>query len=660
MTTKRDKIRKLHTSTFTGREEELALFRSLLPLERSLAIDILVVYGIGGMGKSRLLDQFQQVATENSIPTARIAPQVQFTIYDFLMRVYQQLKPSLRFPQFEKGLKYHEEIEMKLVRHGEIPRPVLRMFVKGTFSALKSLLDTSALNELMSEKKIEEHIGKIYSIVGRKEGDFWMKPGENLTDFLVADLNGYCATRRLVLFADTYELMGTFDEWLRERVFANLGEHALLVIAGRNQLKHKGWQEFSMLIRQHELQPFDTGESGSYLQRKGITDEHLIAEMSDYAGGHPLMTAHLIIWVHQHILSPLVRLVHKPRHTQQKRLAILIDGENTHPDIIEPVLTEVGGFGVIKERRIYGNWTAPNMHHWRETCIRHGFQSIHTVPAKAGKNATDIALVIDAIDLVQRGELDGICLVASDSDYTPLIMRLRAAGLFVLGIGDNRTPPALIQACSVYRSLERPGNPQLPGAGQPSTPSTSPTHQQTEQPGKKSTPDNGSEKPEQPRESVPMGNKPSHQLLKTWQAIFEEKGFVTLSMFVVKLKENAPDLQPTDYGYKKLGDLIRGRTDLFTCISDQKPSEVIVKSVKKQDVPPDIRNLLVTAWKQSKKQDGWLDTATLGSSLRQIDPTFNIQQYGHKKLSELVQACSDTFEIQKSPRGQYQIRLRNQ
>jgi uncharacterized protein (TIGR00288 family) len=416
-------------------------------------------------------------------------------------------------------------------------------------------------------------------------------------------------------------------------------------------------------MRQYELQPFDAGESGSYLQRKGITDEHLIAEMSDYAGGHPPMTTHLIIWVHQHILSPLIRLVQKPRQTEQKRLAILIDGENTHPDIVEPVLTEVEGFGVVKERRIYGNWTAPNMQHWHEPCIRYGFQSIHTVPVKAGKNATDIALAIDAIDLVQRGELDGICLVASDSDYTPLIMRLRAAGLFVLVIGDNRTPPALIQACTVYRSLERPGNPQLPSADQPSTLSTQSTRstpQQAEQPGKKTTSDNGSEKPEQPLESVPMGNNLSFKLLKTWQAIFEEKGVVTLSMFVVKLQEHAPDLQPADYGYKRLADLIRGRTDLFTCISGQKPSEVIVEPVKKQDVRPNIHNLLVTAWKQSKKQDGWLDVATLGSSLRQIDPAFSIQQYGHTKLSELVQTCTDTFEIQKSPRGQYQIRLRNQ
>ncbi|NJN68321.1 MAG: ATP-binding protein [Chloroflexaceae bacterium] len=291
MTTKRDKIRRLRESTFTGREEELALFRSLLPLERSQAIDILVIYGIGGMGKSRLLDQFQQMAADEHIPTARLDPQVQATFYRFLTTIHQQLKPHLAFPSFEKGLKRHEEIEMKLVGRGDVPRPVLRMFVKGARTALEFVPGASALNELMSAEEMEAHIGKIYAIVGRKEGDFWMKPEDDLTDFLVADLNAYCGTHRLVLLADTYELMGAFDAWLRERVFANLSEHALLVIAGRNKLGGKGWQEFATLMRQHELPPFDARDSGSYLQRKGITDEHLIAEMSDYAGGHPLTLA---------------------------------------------------------------------------------------------------------------------------------------------------------------------------------------------------------------------------------------------------------------------------------------------------------------------------------------------------------------------------------
>jgi tetratricopeptide (TPR) repeat protein len=165
------------------------------------------------------------------------------------------------------------------------------MFVKGTRAVIESLPGASALNELMSAEEMEAHIGKIYSIVGRKEGDFWMKPEEDLTDFLVADMNAWCDSQRLVLLADTYELMGAFDEWLRERVFANLGEHALLVIAGRNRLEGKGWQEFAPLMRQHELYPFDASESDVYLQRKGINDENLIVEMSDYAGGHPLTLA---------------------------------------------------------------------------------------------------------------------------------------------------------------------------------------------------------------------------------------------------------------------------------------------------------------------------------------------------------------------------------
>jgi hypothetical protein len=284
MPTKRDKIRKLRETVFTGRDKEREMFRSLLPLDRSQAIDILVIYGIGGMGKSRLLDQYQAIAAEHTIPTARIDPQIQATIYSFLTTIYQQLAPHLPFPQFETGLKQHEAIERQLLNQGDIPRPVLRMFVKGTRVVLDALPGASALNEVMSAEEMEAHIGKIYSLVGRKQGDFWMKPEDDLTDSLIADLNGYCDQHRLVLLVDTYEMMGTFDAWLRDRLFANLGEHALLVIGGRHKLEGKAWQEFLSLMRQHELQPFTESESDGYLQRKGITDEHLILEMSDYAG----------------------------------------------------------------------------------------------------------------------------------------------------------------------------------------------------------------------------------------------------------------------------------------------------------------------------------------------------------------------------------------
>ncbi|NJO04861.1 MAG: NYN domain-containing protein, partial [Chloroflexaceae bacterium] len=116
---------------------------------------------------------------------------------------------------------------------------------------------------------------------------------------------------------------------------------------------------------------------------------------------------HVTAWLRLHILYPLVRLVQYSRHSRHRRLAVLIDGENITPDLIESILTEITPFGILKERRVYGNWSAPRMQHWREPCLRHGLRAMHTVPAKAGKMLPIIALVVDTIELVQCGGLDG-------------------------------------------------------------------------------------------------------------------------------------------------------------------------------------------------------------------------------------------------------------
>ncbi|NJL34377.1 MAG: NYN domain-containing protein [Chloroflexaceae bacterium] len=292
---------------------------------------------------------------------------------------------------------------------------------------------------------------------------------------------------------------------------------------------------------------------------------------------------------------------------------------------------------------------------------------------------------MDTIELVQCGGLDGICLVASDSDYTPLVIRLRAAGLFVLGIGDSRSPDALVQACTVYRWLQQPGTPELPGADEPwalpkthhgdqptRTPASTangtrpPTQARTDEPSALPSTPHGGEQARTPASTAngtrpqthAVDNDPGPRLLKTWQAIAKEKGVVTLSLFVVRLQQEYPDFKPTSYGHKRLAALIRARTDLFSCTQGKQPNDINVERVPGQ-APQNIRDLLVTAWQCAQKQDGWLYIATLGSQLRQIDPVFDVQQHGHKKLSELVHAHKNVFEIREGSKGQYYIRLRN-
>ncbi len=131
-------------------------------------------------------------------------------------------------------------------------------------------------------------------------------------------------------------------------------------------------------------------------------------------------------------------------------VALLIDGENISPDLIAHVLVEAGKFGGVTIRRVYGNITSPNMQRWKEVMAHYALQGMHQTPITPGKNAADIALAVDTMDLLYREQVTRFCLVASDSDYTPLVLRLRAAGCLVIGIGEPKTPLPLVKACTVF------------------------------------------------------------------------------------------------------------------------------------------------------------------------------------------------------------------
>lgn len=131
-------------------------------------------------------------------------------------------------------------------------------------------------------------------------------------------------------------------------------------------------------------------------------------------------------------------------------MAILIDGDNAQASLIEKVVLEASKYGVVTIRRIYGDWTEPQMKSWKATMQNHAFNPVQQFRYTIGKNATDSAMIIDAMDILYSGNIDGFCLVASDSDYTRLAMRIREKGIFVMGIGKQMTPRAFVNACDVF------------------------------------------------------------------------------------------------------------------------------------------------------------------------------------------------------------------
>jgi len=138
------------------------------------------------------------------------------------------------------------------------------------------------------------------------------------------------------------------------------------------------------------------------------------------------------------------------------RLAVLIDADNTFKviDIIDELFEEISKFGDASVRRIYGDWTKTQLNRWKEVLPKHAIQPIQQYANTTGKNATDSALIIDAMDLLYQAPLDGFCIVSSDSDFTRLAVRFRESGKLVYGFGERKTPDSLIAACNQFIYIE--------------------------------------------------------------------------------------------------------------------------------------------------------------------------------------------------------------
>lgn len=131
-------------------------------------------------------------------------------------------------------------------------------------------------------------------------------------------------------------------------------------------------------------------------------------------------------------------------------LAVLIDADNAQPAVVDGLLAEIAKYGTASVKRIYGDWTGPQLKGWKETLLTHAIQPIQQFRYTTGKNATDSALIIDAMDLLYTGRLGGFCIVSSDSDFTRLAARIREAGLVVYGFGEKKTPAPFVSACDKF------------------------------------------------------------------------------------------------------------------------------------------------------------------------------------------------------------------
>ena len=232
------------------------------------------------------------------------------------------------------------------------------------------------------------------------------------------------------------------------------------------------------------------------------------------------------------------------------RLALMIDGDNAQATLLPQMLAEVSKYGTMTIRRVYGDWSEPGLKSWKDVLHIYAIQPSQQFSYTKGKNATDIALIIDAMDILHSGSVDGFCIASSDSDYTRLATRVREQNLFVLGIGKQNTPPAFVNACTVFVYTEN------------------------------------------------------------LQSVVAD-GSKTGSSAPITIAENA------------------------------------IETVEDIADPARFKRLFQTAFDSAVLDDGWAHLGALGAILRQLDPAFDPRTYGHKQLSQLVQAYPNFIETYK-------------
>lgn len=147
---------------------------------------------------------------------------------------------------------------------------------------------------------------------------------------------------------------------------------------------------------------------------------------------------------------------------KSQKIAMLIDGDNAQLALLEKMLAEAAKYGEVTIRRIYGDFSSPAMKKWEDELKKNAIQPIQQYGNTRNKNATDIAMIIDAMDILHSDAVDGFCLVSSDSDYTKLAMRIRESGIFVMGIGKSNTPPSFVNACKIFVKTENLASEEVP------------------------------------------------------------------------------------------------------------------------------------------------------------------------------------------------------
>ncbi|MFV7234196.1 MULTISPECIES: NYN domain-containing protein [Flavobacterium] len=228
--------------------------------------------------------------------------------------------------------------------------------------------------------------------------------------------------------------------------------------------------------------------------------------------------------------------------TKELKLAVLIDADNVPYSNVKGMMEEIAKFGTPTTKRIYADWTKPNAGGWKSVLLEHAITPIQQYSYTVGKNSSDSAMIIDAMDLLYSDKVDGFCIVSSDSDFTRLAIRLRESGMKVIGIGEQKTPNSFIVACDRFIYIE-----VLDGAIKKKLP------KRTASDAKKATP-----------KSLNKVDVQTIELIEsTIEDIADDSGWAFLGDVGNLIVKKKPEFDPRNYGFAKLTPMLKSLTDIL-------------------------------------------------------------------------------------------------
>ncbi|HRR76917.1 MAG TPA: NYN domain-containing protein [Ruminococcus sp.] len=285
---------------------------------------------------------------------------------------------------------------------------------------------------------------------------------------------------------------------------------------------------------------------------------------------------------------------------KEMRYAVLIDADNVAAKYTRYILDEVSNYGVVTYKRVYGDWTRPNLAGWKNMALDNAITPVQQYSYTTGKNATDSAMIIDAMDILYSHNVDGFCLVSSDSDFTRLAIRLRESGMHVIGMGEKKTPKPFSTACNAFKYLEVIAEEETQGTG-----------------------DDNDKVEMQTLESAII------RIIAENANLQEE---INIGELGSRLQGRYPDFDVRNYGYSKFSQFLKD----FDCLSFRQVGSSILVSQKSDKTDLQRIEDTLEAIVRTNGSKGY----NLGELKKQLCtkiPEFSVKTYGYSKFSRFIE-----------------------